>query len=240
MCGRYVLPGEVEIGQFWHVVRHGLAAPAGPRYNVAPTLPVPVLFPGPDSRLELASARWGLIPAWWRKDTPPATAFNARAEEAERKPLWRDSLRTSRCLMPARGWYEWNASEPARDGSGRKCPQPYFLFCPGAPLFAFAAVRATWVRPGSPPVVSCALLTTRAAPAVSRIHPRMPVVLKPELEAPWLDPTTPLPLLERILADARNDLAAYPVSSRVNHVRQDAPDLLDPVRISMTDTLAGF
>ncbi len=73
---------------------------------MAPTTRVPMVFRADDTLLELNAARWGLIPHWWKKDAPPSLTFNARSEEAAEKPTWRHSMRKSRCLMPARGWYE--------------------------------------------------------------------------------------------------------------------------------------
>lgn len=82
------------------------------RFNVAPTTTVPILrMSGRSREVELAAARWGFVPHWWKEAKPPKTSFNARLEEAASKPMWRDALRRSRCLIPAEGWYEWqNAS----------------------------------------------------------------------------------------------------------------------------------
>jgi putative SOS response-associated peptidase YedK len=74
---------------------------------VAPTTHVPIVVIADDALVELNGARWGLIPHWWKKEAPPSLTFNARSEEAAKKPTWRHSLRRLRCLMPARGWYEW-------------------------------------------------------------------------------------------------------------------------------------
>lgn len=197
-----------------------------PTFNAAPTTAVPIILPATDGALELQTARWGLVPPWWNQDKPPAQTFNARAEEAARKPVWRDSLRTARGLMPARGWYEWNRRESVPDGTGREVPQPYFLFRPGEPVFAFAGLWSRWERPGAAPVLSCALLTTRAAPGIARIHPRMPVVLKPEFEERWLDPATAPEAVQALIAGACADLQARPVGARVNDARNDGPDLM--------------
>ena len=214
----------------WPKIRCGCDATWKPSCNVAPTALVPILVPAKDGAMELQTARWGLIPPWWNKAAPPAATFNARAEEAAQKPTWRDSLRTARGLMPARGWYEWRRSELALDAAGRESPQPYFLFCPGEPVIAFAAIWSVWTRPGAAPMLSCALLSRKAAPGISSIHPRMPAVLKPENHARWLDPATSPEAVQALLAEARQDLEAYPVSTRVNDARNDGPDLMGQIQ----------
>lgn len=228
MCGRYVLPDEEAMAICWTGV---LFADKGwkPGFNIAPTMPVPVLRKCDSGKLEVTTARWGLVPGWWRKENPPTLTFNARSEEAASKPVWRDSFRRMRCLMPARGWYEWNEHEPLPAPRGRTTNQPYFFHCPNTPVIAFAGLWSMWSRPGHADVLSCALLSKRAAPAIAGIHHRMPVVLKPEHQNAWLDSATPPDALPQILSDAREDLEAYPVSTRVNNIRNDSPDLLTRV-----------
>ena len=210
----------------WPKIRCGCGAAWTPSCNVAPTAAVPLLARAKDGAVELRTARWGLIPSWWNNDAPPAATFNARAEEAAQKPTWRDSLRTARGLMPARGWYEWRRNERTLDAAGREVPQPYFLFSPGEPVIAFAAIWSVWERPGAAPALSCALLSRKAAPGISSIHPRMPAVLKPENQARWLDPATPPDEVQALIADAQQELEAYPVSTRVNDARNDGPELM--------------
>ena len=49
----------------------------------------------------------GLIRFCWKKPKPPSFTFNTRGEEAASKPMWREVVKTSRCMIPAVGWYEW-------------------------------------------------------------------------------------------------------------------------------------
>ncbi len=198
---------------------------------------VPVIRQAVDGGLELLPARWGLVPDWWRKPTPPSLTFNARSEEAASKPVWRDSLRHARGLMPARGWYEWNENEWIGGQGRRRNHPPCFLYCPHAPVIAFAALWSRWERPGWPAVLSCALLTKPAAPSIAAIHHRMPVVLKPEHYSAWLNPATPPESIPRMIADAREDLTGHPVSPRVNNVRNDDPDLMAPMPVASTGLL---
>ena len=143
MCGRFSLPDEAAVAYILKIDRWNWHWPE-PRFNVAPTTRVPMVFRADDALLELNGARWGLIPDWWKKDAPPSLTFNARSEEAADKPTWRHSLRRLRCLMPARGWYEWNEKELVRSDSGRQVKQPYYICAPNAEAIAFAGLWSIW------------------------------------------------------------------------------------------------
>jgi putative SOS response-associated peptidase YedK len=190
-----------------------------------------MVFRADDALLELNAARWGLIPHWWRKDVPPSLTFNARSEEAVEKPTWRHSMRRLRCLMPARGWYEWNEKEQVRSDSGRLVKQPYFISAPKADAIAFAGLWAIWAGQDGTQVLSCALLSKAAAPGIVHIHDRMPVVLKPEHFDAWLEPNTPEQAVQEIIADSLNEFASAPVSTKVNNTRNDFPELLITYRM---------
>jgi putative SOS response-associated peptidase YedK len=229
MCGRYVSPDEGAIERHWHIGRHNQPDLFAPGFNVAPTTQVPIIMQAPDGTNELVRARWGLIPGWWKKPAPPAFTFNARSEEAAEKPIWRQSLKAMRCLMPARGWYEWNEHEQVRSESGRQVHQPYFIHSTHDDVIAFAAMWSVWQRPEAEPVVSCALLTKDAAPSIAGIHDRMPVVLAPEQYSAWLASTTTAQEVDDLIAQSRQDFEGYRVSTKVNSVRNDSAELLKKV-----------
>lgn len=136
----------------------GTLAPALRRsgWRPATTLPVPIIRQDEGGQLEL-------LPAWWKESTPPRFSFFARSEDAASKPLWRQALRSNRCLMPALGWYEWNEKETQRN--------------PADPILAIAGLWSLWINPKGEPTLSWALLTKSAAPSIDQIHNRMPVVL---------------------------------------------------------------
>jgi putative SOS response-associated peptidase YedK len=135
MCGRYFPPDQLALEQFWRIDRSNWLSWAQPLFNVAPTTVVPIIVRDGDGDIVLTGARCGLVPAWWSKDTFPALTFNARSEEAAEKPTWRQSLRTMRCLMPARGWYEWNEQQLVRSEAGKQVRQPYFFSTKATQLF---------------------------------------------------------------------------------------------------------
>ncbi len=228
MCGRFALPDETVVARNIPVNAWNWHWPS-PRFNVAPTTRVPMVMMGEEGILELNGARWGLIPHWWRKEAPPSLTFNARSEEAAEKPTWRHSLRSQRCLMPAQGWYEWNENEQVRNEGGRKVKQPYFISLPDSDFMAFAGLWAVWQGQDGSQVLSCALLSKTAAPSIAHIHDRMPVVLKPDHFAAWLDPKTQGQEVQDAISDALTGFLSYPVSTKVNSTRNDFPELLEPL-----------
>jgi putative SOS response-associated peptidase YedK len=154
--------------------------------------------------------------------------INARAETAAEKPAFRQALASRRCLMPALGWYEWN-----RDGAVK---QPYFVTGTDGASLAMAAVWEFWRPPtasggggASGPIVTCAVLTTDAVGPLSGIHHRMPLLLPPQRWDEWLDPDSGPPV--DLLAPPSEELVAglelRPVSSLVNNVRNQGPELLE-------------
>lgn len=230
MCGRYVPPKEADMERVWEIGRRSPNPFAELRYNVTPTAQVPILVRMDDAAVELLYVRWGLIPSWWKKQTLPPLTFNARSEEAADKPMWRASLRTSRCLMPALGWYEWNEGEQVRAVTGKMTNQPYYHYSPNSDVIAFAGLWSVWEPKDHEPMLSCALLSKDAAGSIAHIHHRMPVVLKPEDYHRWLDPATPLDEVHAIIDDARTDFDGYRVSTKVNDVRNDFPELIERLK----------
>lgn len=224
MCGRFVLPEVAEIERYWHVGRHNWHDFIVPAFNVAPTTRVPIILRAADGSLEGHLARWGLIPRWWKRPEAPTLSFNARAEEAADKPMWRGPLRSQRCLMPLRGWYEW------REVPGAKVKQPYFIHVPGEPVLAFAALWSRRMNAEGEDEYSCALLSGAAAPSIAHIHHRMPLILEAAQFGEWLDPATTPARVQEILQHARTDFEGYPVSTRVNSARNNSPELIQKLQ----------
>lgn len=220
MCGRYTLYShEDDLASLFEVDTYPLTE----RYNIAPTQDVPVVRQRHDGSRELSAMRWGLVPHWVKDPaTFKANLFNARSESAAEKPSFRDALRTSRCILPASGFYEW------QQRAGGK--QPYHVVrTDGAPM-AFAGLWATNSR-GAKPLTSCTILTTTANEDVAALHDRMPVILEPHTWALWLDREETEPdRLEALLAPAAEGLLRlYPVSREVGNARVDKPELTAPL-----------
>ena len=230
------MPDADAVGEYWAIARGWTGSWFRPRYNVPPTARVPILAKG-TAGLEMRGARWGLVPEWWKGGKMPARTFNARAEEAADKPTWRDSYRRRRCLMPALGWYEWNAGETIVDGRGRIAKRPYYVCGGDGGVLAFAGLWTRWTAPGGEAVETCAVLTKPAAAGLAFIHGRMPVVLKAERQESWLEPAATPDEVAEAIADAREDFTAHPVGARVNDVGNDDPELTSVAEEGREDAL---
>ncbi len=229
MCGRYVSPAEAAMERYWQLGAGSAGRWIRPLYNVAPSMSVPMVILGESGRAEVLPARWGLVPGWWKKPSLPSLTFNARSEEAAIKPMWRHSYRAQRCLMPALGWYEWNARQMLPGPGGRPVKQAYYIHAEDDALLAFAGLWSIWQGPDGRELLSCALLTREALPSISAIHARMPVVLAAEQFESWLSPELSTQEVGELLADAGPAVIGYPVSTEVNSTRNDYPELLQPL-----------
>jgi putative SOS response-associated peptidase YedK len=226
MCGRFTLrtPSQVLVEQF----QLASVPELKPRYNIAPTQPVPVVRQAtPHGAQQLCLLRWGLVPSWAEDATIGSRLINARAETVATKPSFRSAFRKRRCLVVADGYYEWQKCGATK--------QPFFIHRPDDRPLAFAGLWDSWTggEPGDPPLESCTIITTAADDFTRAIHDRMPVILAPDDYSVWLDTAVtdiePLQaLLERPLS---GELAADPITTHVNNPRNDDPRCLEPRRI---------
>ncbi|TCP49213.1 putative SOS response-associated peptidase YedK [Tamaricihabitans halophyticus] len=239
MCGRYAVtknPAKL-VEEFGATDATEGQAPK-PNHNVAPTKTVPTVVQRhprnddgePDQqRTErtLRLMRWGLVPFWAKDSAGGARMINARSETASSKPAFRAAMKKRRCLIPADGWFEWR-----RDPEGK---QPFYMTDPSGASLAFAGLWETWrakdAEPDTPPLVTCTVLTTAAIGQLTEVHDRMPLLMQPDNWARWLDPDVAdaTDLLEPPGLDVVDGLELRPVSSAVNSVRNNGPELLDRV-----------
>lgn len=230
MCGRYSITSPTEAIQRVFEVSERPNLPA--RYNVAPTQEVPAVRlqrdegGGGAGARHLVMLRWGLIPFWADDPSIGNRMINARAESAAEKPAFRAAFKRRRCLLVADGFYEWKKPE---EKGGRK--QPYRVQLTSGEPFGFAGLWESWTNPEDQSVVeSCTILTTDANDLCRPIHPRMPVILRPDSFAAWLDPETPSEDAQALLRPyPGDDLTAYPISTKVNNVANDGPELIAPL-----------
>ena len=192
------------------------------RYNIAPTQPIPIVRIADGAR-QFALVRWGLVPSW-AKEINPRPLINARAETVNEKPSFRAAFRRRRCLIPADGFYEWHrgASGPA---------QPYFICRRDRGLFAMAGIWEHWLDAAGNELESAAIITTGANAVLQAIHNRMPCLIAPEHFGAWLDTEAiDARTAQELLMPADDDLLiAYKVSTRVNRVANDGPELQAPL-----------
>ncbi len=228
MCGRFRLSRRKQI-----IEEQFEAQPWdddwNPRYNIAPTQPVPVIRQHPKEPVrQISSMRWGLIPNWARDASIASGTINAKSETAATKPAFRDPLRLRRCLIPADGFYEW-----ARHGASK---QPYCFEVNEGELFAFAGIWDGWRDSNGNWVKTCSILTTTPNAVTSAVHDRMPVILGFDSYDLWLDPGMQnVQVVSELLKpyDA-SQMRCFAVSSRVNHVANDDEDCSRPVVIAHT------
>jgi len=205
-------------------------APCG-RFNVAPTDQAAVVVQREDRRA-VTSYRWGLIPHWSETPRTGNRMFNARAESIDRNPAFRYAFQKRRCLVPADAFYEWRRTTDAR---GRDVRQPYAVIRQDGRPLALAGLWAGWKDDDTGEIIrSFTIVTTGANDLMRPIHDRMPVVIPESAWDLWLDPTlTDAPALAELkglLVPADEGwLDAYPVSRRVNDVRNDDPTLVEPL-----------
>jgi putative SOS response-associated peptidase YedK len=182
---------------------------------------LPVVRLDPQRRRELVMMRWGLIPSW-AKDTKIGAKFiNARAETVATQPAFRDAFRARRCLVPSNGFYEW---KKAPDGT----KQPYHIGLRDGAPFAFAGLWERWTR-GPAPIESFTIITGPPNSLVAELHDRMPVILEPEHYDAWLTATDTAALQTMLRPFPAQLMAAYPVSTKVNSVKNDTPDVVEPI-----------
>ncbi len=241
MCGRFVVSDTTPdlIGMFdVEVVGDNLP---GQSWNVAPTDPVIVIIdslpknqpehPEPVRRAE--AARWGLVPSWAKDPSVGSRMFNARIEEAAEKSSFRNSVAKRRAAIPATGYYEWR-----RGPDGVKYPQ-FIHAADGRPLL-LAGLYEWWRNPAAAEdaadkwLLSATILTTDSAGELASIHDRMPVVLDHGFLDEWLDPYLigDGDLLAAIAESAKtgvDELAHYEVGRAVGSVKNNGPQLIDPV-----------
>jgi putative SOS response-associated peptidase YedK len=223
MCGRYRLSRRKQIIEEYFDAADW-QDDWSPRYNIAPTQPVPVIRQHPKEPIrQISTMRWGLIPHWSKDASSAASTINARSETAATKPAFRDPLKFRRCLIPADGFYEWQRTGTAK--------QPYCFEVNEGELFGFAGLWDGWKNAEGQWIKTCSILTTTPNAVTSAIHDRMPVILDRESYDLWLDPgMTDVQVVSEFLKpyDAKF-MRCYPISSRVNTVGNDDAECSRPI-----------
>jgi putative SOS response-associated peptidase YedK len=220
MCGRYTLISAPEAIRA--LFRYAEQPNFPPRFNVAPTQPIPIVRLM-DGKRQFALMRWGLLPSWVKDPRIFSLLINARGESVCDKPAFRNAMKRRRCLIPADGFYEWKAI-----GGGRK--QPFYVRAKSGQPLAFAGLWETWEGPNGEELDTATIITTRTNRALAPHFDRMPVIVPPEAFDLWLDgATVDAKTAEAIIQPAPDDLLeAYPVSTTVNRTANDNPKLVEP------------
>jgi putative SOS response-associated peptidase YedK len=255
MCGRYASSRKPEdLVEEFEVEESRVEQALPPDYNVAPTKEVYAVVERPASkdsddpaqrqpRRQLRVLRWGLVPSWAKDPAIGNRMINARMETVAHKPAFKRAFAVRRCLLPADGYFEWYPTEQL-GAAGKPLKQPFFIRPQDHGVLAMAGLYEIWRDPtrgdDDPDRFrwTCTVLTTEAEDAVGHIHDRMPLMVDRARWADWLDPTISRSddLLALLEPAAPGRLEAYPVSREVNNVRNNGPELVEP--LPLDDSLA--
>ena len=225
MCGRYVRRSDKQ-----KIVEHFRARLNPPElplpdadYNVAPTTHQPIIRQSKETGdRELILARWGLVPFFMKdlKDVKGLSTINARSETITKAPTWREPFKKRRCLVPASAFFEWPKE-------GKPPKQPYAFELSSGSTFAFAGLWDAWKDKDGHWLQSFAIVTTEANELMSRIHPRMPVILHSRDYDRWLDreETERLPL-DLLRPYESEGMEVYEANPKVNNVRNKGHEMM--------------
>jgi putative SOS response-associated peptidase YedK len=224
MCGRFTLTATVDqlIDRF--DVEFFLEQEEYlPSYNVAPSQSVLAVINN-GSHKRMGFLRWGLIPSWAKDMSIGYKMINARAETLSEKPSFRNAYKNKRCLIVADSFYEWKRIDS-------KTKTPMRIKLKSDELFSMAGLWESWKSPEGKTIYSCSVITTQPNELVQDIHDRMPVILKPEDEKNWLDPSiSDTSKLQPLLKPLEPSLMeAYEVSPLVNSPKNNSIQLIQKI-----------
>jgi putative SOS response-associated peptidase YedK len=223
MCGRFVQTQEAENYGAYFSVDVIKTDEVLRSWNVAPTKQIYAVAEH-DGERQLGTFDWGLVPFWAKDRKIGARLINARVETAAEKPAFRDSFTARRCIIPAEGFYEW---EPKDRGK-----LPHYFFAADRHPLALAGLWSSWKDPISGDRIrTCTILTTEPNDVVRPIHDRMPLILPGAAWDPWLDPeiTDGGVIGDLLAASVGPSLAEHAVSTLVNRVANNVPELITPL-----------
>jgi putative SOS response-associated peptidase YedK len=206
MCGRFVITSPPEAVR--QIFGYAEQPNFPPRHNIAPTQPIPVVIVENDAR-HFRLMRWGLIPAWVKDPRKITLMINARSETVQDKPAFKNAIKRRRCLVPADGYYEWQAA------AGGK--RPFFIHRRDGRPFGFAALAETWVGPNGEELDTVAIVTAPAGPNLAVLHHRVPVTIPPGDFERWLT------------GNEEGEFVWHEVSTRVNKTANDDAQLVLPI-----------
>jgi putative SOS response-associated peptidase YedK len=220
MCGRFVItsPPAALRQIFGYIEQPNFP----PRHNIAPTQPIPVVIVENGVR-HFRLMRWGLLPAWVKDPRKFALLINARADTVLDRPAFKNAMRRRRCLIPADGYYEWQASGTRR--------RPHFIHRRDGQPIGLAGLAETWIGPNGEELDTVAIVTAPASADLAVLHPRVPVTIAPEDFDCWLDcrahdAETAMALLT---PPGEGEFIWHAVSTRVNRTANDDAQLVLPI-----------
>lgn len=220
MCGRFVItsPPAALRQIFGYIEQPNFP----PRHNIAPTQPIPVVILENGVR-HFRLMRWGLLPAWVKDPRQFTLLINARSETLLEKPAFRNAMKRRRCLIPADGYYEWQASDTRK--------RPHFIHRRDRSPIGLAGLAETWIGPNGEELDTVAIVTAPAGPDLAVLHHRVPVTIAPDDFDRWLDCSSndADAVMTLLTAPAAGEFAWHGISTRVNRVANDDAQLVLPI-----------
>ncbi|MEH6908745.1 SOS response-associated peptidase [Neobacillus drentensis] len=224
MCGRFTLTATFEeIIDRFDIAAFLEEENYAPSYNIAPSQAVlAVINDGKSNRMGFL--KWGLVPPWAKDSAIGHKMINARAETLSEKPSFRTAFKKKRCLVIADSFYEWKRHED-------KSKTPMRIKLKSADLFAMAGIWEAWKSPEGKTLYTCSVITTGPNELMKDIHDRMPVILKPEDEKTWLNPSISdtNDLNKLLIPYDENLMETYEVSPLVNSPRNNTAELIQKI-----------
>jgi len=209
--------------------RHPSSFRPGYYFNAFEIPDLPVIQAEDPESIKLV--KWGLIPFWVR-DSKAASeirlkTFNARAETIREKPSFRGAVKSKRCLILCRGFYEWQ-----HRGSEKI---PHYIYLEGERPLAMAGLYDDWTDRDTGEIIqTCSIITMAANPLMEEIHnskKRMPVILKEEVENSWIDQDLAAEDVMKYLTPVHEKEMRYHTISRLiskRGVDKNVPELVKP------------
>ena len=220
MCGRFVItsPPAALRQIFGYIEQPNFP----PRHNIAPTQPIPVVILENGVR-HFRLMRWGLLPAWVKDPRQFTLLINARSETLLEKPAFRNAMKRRRCLIPADGYYEWQASDTRK--------RPHFIHRRDRSPIGLAGLAETWIGPNGEELDTVAIVTAPAGPDLAVLHHRVPVTIAPDDFDRWLDcgSNDADAVMTLLTAPAAGEFAWHGISTRINRVANDDAQLVLPI-----------
>jgi len=225
MSGRYAITSSPKvIREFFRYLEQ---PDFPPRYNIAPTQPVPVVRLGESAEAGLERhfvlMRWGFIPSFVKDPRTFALIINARSETAPEKLSFRAALARRRCLFIADAFYQWQM--------GSKPKRAFMVRRPDTSPFAMAGLWECWSSPDGGEIDTACILTTGANGTLAAVNERMPVILDPSAYDIWLDcHHVGVEAAMRLARPAPDEtLELIEIGDAVNRVANDGPFVQAPL-----------
>ena len=246
MCGRYAQTADMrELMEQFEVTGTSPQASLPLNWNIAPTNPIYIIRANDrtgkdvEAKRALTTVSWGLIGPWLtdmqEARASQSRAINARSESIHEKPTFRNAFRSTRCLIPAAGYYEWATA------LGKYSPkQPFYISARDKKQLPIAGIWSSWSAPNGENIETASIITQEAQGELATIHSRMPVFMPQDRWDLWLNPrNTDVNELKSLMVveNPESIVVARPVSNAVNSVANNGKELIVEADLGEPETL---